>query len=278
MFSLPNQISSLTRLTVLELSHNRLNTLPPTIHHLKHLQHLDLSHNRITYLPPTLERLTKLTYLDLSCNPLDELPISLSKLSRLSWLNVSDTLIDALPVELLRLSLATIKMDRCDKMMTIPLSEHTLAHDPPSLTEQCARQYFHSILLSKHHHHRCRRRRPPSSSKDRIICVSNKRHHQQQQQGSSPTSWIPSSLPEHLIQLLSNPHPCSFCQEPFFGHSVVRYRIVHRVDDTWVPVKYQLCRAHWTDDSDRILALFANQQSSLKDWDPSAFTPAAANV
>lgn len=265
LFSLPSQIASLTRLTVLELSHNRLDTLPPTIHHLKHLQHLDLSHNRITYLPSTLERLSKLTYLDLSCNPLNELPICLSKLSRLSWLNVSETLIDALPVELLRLSPATIKMDRCDRMLKIPLSEQPLAHDPPSLAEQCARQWFRSVLLL--------RNRSNSSKTRNSSSGSSKKHQRLQQQRS--LQLLPPSLPEHLRKLLSNPYPCSFCQEPFFEHCVVRYRIVHRADDTWVPIKYRLCCAHWADDSDRILALFANQPS-LKDWDPSAFT--AENV
>ncbi|KAI8143156.1 hypothetical protein BJV82DRAFT_515268 [Fennellomyces sp. T-0311] len=218
LYVIPPQLTTLTRLTLLDLSYNRLETLPSSIRQLKHLRQLNLAHNRLQHIPNALNSLKKLTYLDLSYNTFSDIPLSLTSLANLTYLDLSYSRIDAVPAELLRLSIATIKTDGCPQLQ-IKLSEftHSLAHDPPSLAEICARQ----------------------------LATPQKRREQQQ------------DLPDHLQSYLGQSKACFYCGEPYFDNPVIRYRIVQQHDGHCMPVRYNLCSAHWSDDQDRILALFS---------------------
>lgn len=254
LFTVPNQIACLSQLSVLDLSYNRLETVPCPIFELKELKHLDLSHNRIIHLPTTLgNNFSKLTFLDLSTNPLEEIPVSLAQLARLTWLDLSHTAIDALPAELLRLRQTTIKCDHCPALeKRLESFEHSLVNDVPSLAEFCCRQL---VILQ------ATTSRPVKRKKRSIF------------RRRSPPTPGPSFLPLHEYRLPSGlgrylaiqPQPCSFCGRPYFENPVIRYRLVQRNDETWVPVKYQLCSAHWGSETDRILAFFATGSNYRND-------------
>lgn len=77
-----------TKVTILDLSCNRINTLPENFSKLNQLISLDLSKNGITELPDDFGELTRLKKLDLYKNNLEELPLSFYKLKSLQWLDL----------------------------------------------------------------------------------------------------------------------------------------------------------------------------------------------
>lgn len=82
LVTLPDEIGSLAKLTVLSLYGNNLRTLPPTIANLSSLQFLDLHSNNLQLLPDEIWNLTSLTVLNLSSNILTSFPkppLSLAK-------------------------------------------------------------------------------------------------------------------------------------------------------------------------------------------------------
>ncbi|CDH49453.1 predicted protein [Lichtheimia corymbifera JMRC:FSU:9682] len=268
LFSLPEQIATLSRLTVLDLSHNCLETLPTALKHLKHLRQLNVAHNRLHHTPDILANLHKLTWLDLSHNSFRDLTSDLSRLERLTWLDLSHcTRLDAIPAELLSLPHVTIKTEGCSRMQRrISKFQHSLAHNPPSLVEICARhvkkqqqqQQQHPTLATNRGNKSrlqllLRLRQRLSSSTRRL--GKSKGEMEQQQQPSQDYSMMPA----HLSQYLSRDKACFYCGGPYFDSPVIRYRIILHQDGNYIPVKYNLCAAHWSSDTDRVLALFSHQ-------------------
>ncbi|RCH98791.1 hypothetical protein CU098_008420, partial [Rhizopus stolonifer] len=197
LFTLPSQVTLLTRLTLLDLSHNKLVKLPSSIDQLKNLRHLNLSYNELTQLPSNIYNLERLDHLNMSFNPLKQISASLACLFHLTFLDLSNTHIHSIPVELLGLSMTIIKTDGCNEL------------------------------------------------KDRSI--------------------------EFNQRLIHNPpKACSSCGGPYFQSCVIRYRIVQRQDDTWIPAEYRLCSAHWNTEDDRLLALFSKK--------PSSYLPSSAEL
>ncbi|ORX45866.1 L domain-like protein [Hesseltinella vesiculosa] len=260
LLTLPSQISSLSHLTQLDLSHNQLTSLPASIQQLKHLRHLNLSHNRLTLLPPVLGQLKKLTTLNVSHNSsLDSISSSLSNAIHLTTLDISFTNIDTLPAELA--CLLSISMDQCPRIAkNIRGFTTSLQHDPPSLVELCARhilatstyrsalKYYRENLVTKKKKNAVlpwRNPRPrllgPSSSDVALQCLE-------------PLL----SLPSHLWDYMQNALPCTFCGKPFVEACVPRYRIIQRLDESLLPIRYCLCCAHWSDENDRLLKLFSS--------------------
>lgn len=199
---------------------------------LKHLKHLDISHNRLTQLPSSIYSLCKLTHFDMSFNPFTRVSANLARLMNLSLLDLSSTEIISIPAELLSLSMTTIKFENCNKL-TDELNQK-LQHNPPSLVETCARQMIQPLLF------------------DLIQGKKMKKKQQKQQQE------IFQQLPKHMLHYLSRPKACSTCGGPYFQSFVARYRIVQRQDESWIPVEYRLCSAHWNTEKDRILTLFSD--------------------
>ncbi|KAI9494448.1 hypothetical protein BDB00DRAFT_761845 [Zychaea mexicana] len=231
-------LTSLTRLTLLDLSHNRLETLPSSIRQLKHLRQLNLAHNRLAEIPNVIPSLKKLTYLDLSYNMFSDVPLSLSMLKHLSYLDLSYSRIDAVPAELLRLSIATIKTEGCPQLQEkVEEFTHSLAHNPPSLAEICARQLAPAAAAA----------------------LPRGKHKKQKKKATQQEPQ--RDLPDHLQNYLGQSKACFYCGESYFDNPVIRYRIVQQHDGSCIPVRYNLCSAHWSDDQDRLLALFSRNSS-----------------
>lgn len=72
-FFLQGTFSTLTQLTKLDLSKNKLTELPMDFGHLVNLERLDLYCNNLTALPTSFIHLKKLTWLDLKGNPIQTL-------------------------------------------------------------------------------------------------------------------------------------------------------------------------------------------------------------
>jgi len=77
-----------TKVTSLDLSCNKINTLPENFPKLQQIVHLDLSKNGITELPEDFGELVRLKRLDLFKNNLEHLPMSFHKLKSLQWLDL----------------------------------------------------------------------------------------------------------------------------------------------------------------------------------------------
>lgn len=229
MVTLPDQISQISHLTYLDLSDNKLTTLPSTLQHLKHLRQLNLAHNHLTGLPPVLSHLHKLTTLDLSHNTrLSTISSSLHKARRLMNLDVSHTNIESLPAELA--SLLVIRIEQCPRLIS-SAAQYTLYHDPPSLLELCSRKLMVTM----------QQRVPPKRS---VL--------------QRPRTDPRPPLPDHLWDYMEDAQPCSFCRTPCVQGLVMRFRIIQRLDESLLPIHYRLCRAHWSDEADRLLSLFSS--------------------
>jgi GTPase SAR1 family protein len=101
---LPERLSQLTQLELLDISHNQLAALPEWLSGLTQLRSLNLSSNRLTALPESLGQLTQLQTLRLSGNQLTELPESLGQLTQLQWLNLARNQLATLPESLCQLT------------------------------------------------------------------------------------------------------------------------------------------------------------------------------
>ena len=84
------QISSLPKVTVLDLSCNKIAELPDAFCSLKNLMQIDLSKNCLASLPANFGDLQSLKRLDLYNNNLVSLPLSFGALRALKWLDLKD--------------------------------------------------------------------------------------------------------------------------------------------------------------------------------------------
>ncbi|CEP09810.1 hypothetical protein [Parasitella parasitica] len=242
LFVLPTQVALLTRLTILDLSHNKLVKLPSNIDQLRNLKHLNLSYNNITHLPASIYSLTKLTHFDVSYNPITRISANIARLHCLNFLDLSSTNISSIPAELLNLFMTVIKTDHCPRLLdqSMELQQRT-THNPLGLVEICARQIIQPILYD-------------------IMAKKKKRRELKEMQKQRYK--IFQQLPNHIIYYLSRPKACSSCGGPYFQSFVVRYRIVQRQDESWIPVEYRLCSAHWNTERERVLSLFSEIPTS----------------
>eukprot|EP01116_Phalansterium_solitarium_P008840 TRINITY_DN22807_c0_g1_i1.p1 TRINITY_DN22807_c0_g1~~TRINITY_DN22807_c0_g1_i1.p1 ORF type:complete len:763 (+),score=259.62 TRINITY_DN22807_c0_g1_i1:79-2367(+) len=117
----PTTFDSLSSLTKLNLSNNKLAELTMSIGFMPQLTDLDLSHNALAMLPAELGRLTLLACLNLSCNVLAALPSSLGQLESLTELSVcGNKLLASLPPELAALTrLCRLDLTEC-KLQALP--------------------------------------------------------------------------------------------------------------------------------------------------------------
>jgi Leucine-rich repeat (LRR) protein len=203
---------------------------------LRHLKHLNLSHNNLHHLPSSIFSLIKLNHLDASFNPLSRVSANAARLIHLKYLDLSNTDILSIPAELLTLSMTTIKTENCTRLedQSFEIDQH-LKHNPLSLRETCARQLIQPILYGI------------------MTGKQSKRNKRLQKQRQLEFQL----LPRHLVGYLSRPKACSSCGGPYYDSYVVRYRIVQRQDESWVPVEYRLCSAHWNTEKERLLTLFS---------------------
>ncbi|KAI7869082.1 hypothetical protein BDF14DRAFT_1723625 [Spinellus fusiger] len=233
----PSQLGHLTRLTFLDLSNNRICQLPNSTCELKHLRHLNISNNLFKETPNAIPFLSKLMHLDMSYNPLEELSADIAQLNNLTMLDLTSTNIRNVPYEILRVNPLSIKVDDCPNIAERHMSfKASLQYNPPSLLETCARILIRPLLIDS------------SSKKKRV--------------GKKALENKFSLIPPNIKGFLSNPKACSYCEGPYYDACVFRYRIVHRSDSTYLPIEYRLCSAHWSNEKDRIVAMFSTPPST----------------
>ncbi|CAO3600477.1 unnamed protein product [Absidia cylindrospora] len=252
--SLPETIGSLNRLETLYLGNNQLETLPDTIGHLTKLIELDVSHNQLNTLTPCIAYLKKLQVLAASHNLIHELPVHLAiGLKGLTILDLSHNAISVLPAEITQLHfLRRLLLDGCPLIdpsatatTTATASSSSLATHSTGLTSRTQKPPCYSQLHS-----------PPSLLEQcaRTI-VRDTRHHSYYQQRFT-------QLPYHLVSYLYSAIPCTLCQGPYFDTYVTRGRLVERTG-RWIPVEYRLCRAHFTNENDRLLCMFSSEGATF---------------
>nr|CAD7576306.1 unnamed protein product [Timema californicum] len=105
LVSVPEDLTRLTSLEVLDLSYNELNWLPDSFCRLKTLKKCKLSKNELAYLPAECGQLEELQEFNLDGNKLCSLPGSFANLTKLYFCDLYDNLLDAAPVELQKLLL-----------------------------------------------------------------------------------------------------------------------------------------------------------------------------
>lgn len=145
--------------------------------------------------------------------------VSIGNINNLTLLDLSYNPLTILPAEITQMPfLRRFRFEGCS--FTSSLDNHyQLEHNPPSLLETCAR----SIV---------------------------------QGQDTISADQLKSKLTEHLYDYLSSSKICSHCNGPYFESHVSRGRWVER-NDIWVPLEYRLCSAHWSDESERMHAMFS---------------------
>ncbi|KAI8987788.1 hypothetical protein BDF20DRAFT_952412 [Mycotypha africana] len=239
LVKLSPSIGYLDSLTKLNLSNNQMTSLPQELGYLKNLRVLNISNNILEELPKTIAYLTKLKALNVAQNRLVELPASIGHLPKLVIIIANDNCLEALPRDFAQLTnlislnvsnnpLKSLPSEIAElgslrKLLTddCPFEDeysYDLRHDPPSLFESCAR------IAVRH------RLRASSAS---------------------------SQLPEHIQHYLSNPDTCSYCKGPFFESSLTRVRFIERRAGQPMALQYTLCKAHWSTEEDRLLAMFS---------------------
>lgn len=116
--TVPSGLRWMDRLTVLNLSHNKLgNSIFDTIGQLEALKELKLGNNNLSgYLPPSIGRLQNLRTLELQSNKLLSLPDGLRELANLQILNVAGNQLTGLPMDVLE-TLPIVDLNACNNAM-----------------------------------------------------------------------------------------------------------------------------------------------------------------
>lgn len=222
---LPDEIEALCHLQYFNISHNHLTSLPDTLCNLSNLVELDVSYNRIDDLTPCLSRPDNknLEILHACANRIAYLPAMISNLTCLATLNLSQNPLCVLPAEIARLT----------HLRRLLLRECPLID--PKEQQKLAYPLAHD---------------PPSL----MECCARLITKQQLP--------IHENLPTHLRRYLANPKSCSACRNPYFDSYVSRGQMIEKLDGL-LPLEHRLCSAHWSDESDRVLAMFAIDQQPI---------------
>ncbi|KAI8394032.1 uncharacterized protein BYT42DRAFT_525453 [Radiomyces spectabilis] len=237
LIKLSPSIAFLHNLTKLNLSHNKMKSLPPEIGYLKSLRFLNASHNELEEIPDTISFLSKLKVLNLGFNQLQQLPESMGDLPKLVIVILNDNKLTQLPPEMANLhDLISLNVSK-NPLKSLPAEIATLQSLRRLAAEDC--DFVEQFEYPIHHD-------PPSLFEQcaRIAVRAQLS--------------IPTHMSAHIKEYLAQPKVCSFCRGPFFESFVVRGRFIERVIRQPIALEYRLCKAHWTDNEDRIRALFAD--------------------
>lgn len=144
---LPDGLQNLTKLTTLWLSANKLSELPEFIEELKNLTTLDVAFNKLATMPGGIKNLEQLSTLILASNDFHELPKEICQLKMLVSLDINYNPVQSLPREttnlkrLTTLSMAGISLEElpkeicCLKMLsTLDLSYNGLKQLPKNFS------------------------------------------------------------------------------------------------------------------------------------------------
>lgn len=231
----------LTKILHLYRSHNSLTCLPDAIGSLQQLQLLNVAHNRLTEIPDTICHLARLTDLDVSHNNIRELTPFIGHLKKLRTLNASANQLDCLPVQIGGLvNLAALCVSHNSQLRNLPAEIMQLPYLRNISFSNCPLSQTQSL---KHD--------PPSLFE---ICA---------RVAVTQLNWAGEhrNIPEHLVKYLDTAKPCTACGQPYFKEYVSRLRLAEKSENI-VPIEYRLCSAHWSDDNDRVLYMFARPPAS----------------
>ena len=237
---LPHDISLLSNLCFLDLSSNRLTHLPDSISQLVYLLELKVARNHLSSLPESITALTKLESLDLSHNHFFTITEKVASLTALASLSLDGNPLTSIPFEVAKLKfLRHLSLEGCPLLEDLP-DESPLNNtsSTPSVSEESSTDVP-----------------APSSSQQKASRVPSLKElaARVMVRCSLPP---PAETPTELVKYLGSAKCCSFCSGPFFEFHVKKYRFVVRSGYS-VPMESRLCAAHWTNDKDRILALFS---------------------
>jgi hypothetical protein len=218
-----------------------MTNIPRELGYLKNLRVLNISHNAITEIPDTIAFLSKLKALNVGHNKLVELPSSIGQLPKLVIIIANNNNLISLPRELAHLTnLISLNISN-NPLKYLPAEIASLSALRKLLTDDCPFEEEHTYEL-KHD--------PPSLLETCArIAVRSK-------------LGIPNGLADHLKEYLSRADTCSHCKGPFFDSYVTRVRFIERRVRQAMVLKHTLCSAHWSNEDDRLLALFSSQPIS----------------
>ncbi|ORX49441.1 outer arm dynein light chain 1 [Hesseltinella vesiculosa] len=278
----------------LNLSHNQLTTLPASLGYLQQLESLCVQNNQLIDLPDTLGYLVNLTELDVAKNQLVELPRSLGYLCKLQGLHLSHNHIHDLPVQLVTglkslvildashnpiavlpaeitqlHFLRRLLLDGCPLLQDHATPPHTTSralHDLPPLPPSQIELLIPSPSTTSVHTPlptAFRLQQPPAD-----LDLPQQLHYTLEHNPPSLREQcarqiirqgrcVDSLLPDHLLHYLQSATPCTLCQSPYLDAYVRRGRWIER-GGKWIPLEYRLCKAHFSNQQDRLLYLFSH--------------------
>lgn len=206
---------------------------------LASLTHLKLAYNGLHSIPENIDVLEHLVHLDISHNRIQTLPRSLGSLSSLTVLQARNNLLDELPQEIGHLSSLSVLDVSQNNITVLPAELLRLANLCHLITTACP-----FITRVPKTTTRC-----PLSLRE--TCAKTiVRHH------------IPlhRELPIHLINYIASANECSVCAKPCYEGSIRRHKLHDRAGQI-IPVQYTLCRDHWRDENELLLAMFSTTNS-----------------
>ena len=215
-----------------------MTALPKEVGYLKNLRLLNISDNKIHEIPDTIAFLSNLKALYASRNNLKTLPASIGQLSELTHIIVSENQIAFLPKEMAQLSNLISLYVSYNPLRTLPAEIATLTTLTKLMTEGCdfQEEYIYNL-----------RHDPPSLME---TCARIAVRHELE---------IPYNLADHIKHYLARANKCSYCHGPYFDSHVTRYQFAERLANNTLALEYTLCSAHWSDDQDRVLAMFSDK-------------------
>lgn len=188
------------------------------------------------FIPDTICHLSRLKHIDLSYNHLRSMTPYLGHLSRLQSIHLQHNQLSQLPFTLEGLS-SLVSLDvSFNPISLLPAQIIQLPYLRQLGLEGCP------LATSLDHFDRSQ---PTPSLLE--ICARTLIGHGQK-----------GTLPETLERYLARVQTCHHCQGPFFDSFVSRGRWIER-NELWIPLEYRLCSPHWSTESDRLLATFADQ-------------------
>lgn len=214
-------------------SFNHLKQLPEEIGHLRHLESLQLSNNQLTSLPDSLCHLSKLRELKVANNHIKHLTPFISHLRRLHILDLENN----------RLKEFTLNLNQLTNLNMLDLSHNPISILPVEVVrlKSLRRLRLEGCAFTDSPQHSLVHDPPSLRELCARLMIKNEM-----------TTCTNTAL-QHYMTTSS---PCSFCHGPYFDTFVKRAGWTER-NGQWIPVEYRLCTAHWSDENDRLYALFS---------------------
>ncbi|KAL2919651.1 hypothetical protein HK105_200565 [Polyrhizophydium stewartii] len=246
LFRISRNVGLLFHTRTMQICCNNLTEIPAEIGYLKNLTMLSVAFNNLTSLPDTIGLLPKLVELRANNNQLSSLPGSIGGLSKLAVLHLESNRLRHLPTQ----------VGVLENLVTIDVSSNPISALPAELARI---KGLRQILA-----HDCPLDAEPSVG-DQVLPSLKELAARTIVRLQLP---ILSITQPEIKDYLASAHECSFCAGPYFDSFTPFVRIVDR-NRTALPLEYRLCIRHWSEDQDRLRALFAPRPATA----PSPLPP-----